>query len=76
MTFTIIATNEQIDLSHSMFDVVVFDKIANRINETPTVEEVEAAKVAKAQYLSDQGVIQETLKPQPEVQVQPETKVK
>ena len=57
MTYTLIATSETITLDHSMFDVIVFDKATNRINETPTVEEVETTKLAKAQYLIDQKVI-------------------
>ena len=60
MTYILIATNETITLDHSIFDVIVFDKTANRINEYPTNAEVEATKLAKAQYLIDQKVIQET----------------
>lgn len=48
----------QITLSHTIFDVIVFDKELGRIIENPTLEQETKARLAKAEYLVEQKQIE------------------
>lgn len=49
--------NEIIDIDHPIFDALVFDEKTQTIKYLATQEEIDAAKLKKADYLIEQGQI-------------------